>query len=263
MLDTYFKQFFWTFNLAALAMCGYLVARAGNVFVADALLGEPTAVASGGRAKVEVDTNKSTVPTSAFLDRNLFGAEREDIVPEPEVDAAPERTTAPGEVDLDNCDKSSLRANLVATVVSSDDTRSVAVFVDPSKNRPESYRVGDPLLDSAEILAVQWRRVLVSNNGSCEFFSIDDDAPKKRKGRGEVAMSPPPPKKGGAPKMQKDQRHRVRDPPRRDRQRARQLERGGDASAHRPELSQRQGERLQALLDPPGEPLLQDRHPKR
>jgi len=202
VLDTYFKQFFWTFNLAALAMCGYLVARAGNVFVADALLGEPTAVASGGRAKVEVDTNKSTVPTSAFLDRNLFGAEREDIVPEPEVDAAPERTTAPGEVDLDNCDKSSLRANLVATVVSSDDTRSVAVFVDPSKNRPESYRVGDPLLDSAEILAVQWRRVLVSNNGSCEFFSIDDDAPKKRKGRGEVAMSPPPPKKGGAPKME-------------------------------------------------------------
>ena len=202
MLDTYFKQYFWTFNLAALALCGYLVARSANVFVGDVLRGPPTAVAAGaGDGSDAVASRASTVPTSAFLDRNLFNAEREDLVPEPEVTDTAEKTTAPGEVDMANCEKSSLRANLVATVVTSAEGRSVAVFVDPSKNEPTSHRIGDQLLDSAEIIAIEWRRVLVSNNGSCEFFSIDQDAPATPRGKQQIATAPRK-SSGAAPKME-------------------------------------------------------------
>ena len=206
MLDTYFKEFFWTFHLAVLAAAGFLVANAVNIFVEEALRLPPTALAAAADVaspERESNDNASTVSTRALLERNIFDAEREDLAPEPEPDPSedPVKKLSPGDIDMDDCEKSSLRAKLVATVVTSSDDHSVAVFVDTSKNRPTAFHIGEKLLGQAEILAIEWRRVAVDNGGRCEFFSLDDDKKKKKGSSRPVASLAPPPKRG-APKMQ-------------------------------------------------------------
>ena len=198
MLDTYFKQFFWTFHLLVLAACGFLVARAANVFVA-AELGVPAAAIardSKGGGKKANDTNKSTVPTQAFLSRNIFGAEIEGR-PEEEDVAAEEAAdeSSDGPVNPDNCNtESAMRATLVGTTVSTDPEGSVASFQDDSKKDAVSYRIGEKLLDEAKIIAIEWRKVKVQRNGRCEYFSIAEEA-KKKKGTASVPPLPAPPKK--------------------------------------------------------------------
>ncbi len=214
MIDTYFKQYFWSFHLVVLALSGYLVARAANVFVREALRVPPNAVvgAAGASPDAEDTGRKSTVPTLAFLERNVFGAEREDLTPEPatpapDADAAAAAAALPvagAAIDTSRCEKSALRANLVATIASSDAEASVAVFVDPAKNEPETFRIGEKLLDQAEIIGVEWRRVLVNNAGRCEEFSIAEESEATPAATPTpVAVAPAKPdEKGDAPKME-------------------------------------------------------------
>ena len=176
MIDNYFKQYFWTFHLLALALAGFLVARAANIFVGAALRPTPSAIANAPVADdrpVDDGAGKNLISTSAVLDRNVFKAEREDL--KPVVEEAAVKDAAPAVADTAHCEKTALRINLVATVVSSDPQRSVAVFVDPAKNEPEGHNVGDQLLGEAKILGIEWRRVMVDHGGKCETFSIEDE----------------------------------------------------------------------------------------
>ncbi len=86
-----------------------------------------------------------------------------------------------------------MNAELLATVVSSDPDASMAMFADKAKQESEGYRIGDKLLDQAEVVSIEWRRVLVKRNGRCESFSLQEE-PQVR--RDAVASNVPPP---GAP----------------------------------------------------------------
>lgn len=212
MIDTYFKQYFWSFHLLVLALAGYLCAHAANVWIREALRLPPTAVGAAITEKgPEDNTKKSIVATSAFLERNVFGAEREDLTPEPEATEGPEGPAAPGpnaidasgKVDFSNCEKSTLRATLVATIYAEEDhDESLAVFVDPSKNDAETYRIKDKVLDQAEIIAVRWRNVYVNNGGKCESFTIEDDEATESTAKETVAIAPPVKNDGSPPKME-------------------------------------------------------------
>jgi general secretion pathway protein C len=188
VLDTYFKQYFWTFHLAVLFVAGVLSARAVNGVVAGALRPPPSKLLEGVAGKpLETAAQKALAPTQRFLERNLFGAEREDLTPPPVV----ADTTTPAKADnvsLDNCpDKSQLRFKLVGTVVSSvDPASSVAIFTDPSNGQTLALYPGERV-DTATIREVKWRRVKVENLGHCEFFSLEDDASPT------VASAAPPP----------------------------------------------------------------------
>lgn len=192
MIDTYFKQFFWTFHLIVLFGGAFLVARTVNAFVGSALETPAEKIAAGDdrprsfrpRPKKKDDG----IALTAFLDRNLFKAAREDLEPEPEVEdeAAKEET---GEFEPDDCQPSTVNAELVATVVSNSvPEASLALFTDRSKQEAEGYRIGDKLLDEAEVMAIEWRRVLVKHNGRCESFSLEEQ--KERSPR--VAARTPP-----------------------------------------------------------------------
>ena len=194
MIDTYFKEHFWTFHLAVLAIAGFLVGQVITTYAREALRG-PTPVAAAVQSKGKKsaqDKNKSIVPTRAFLDKNMFKAEREDLAPVVDT-SGPETTNASGsmglegDVNIDNCEKASLNVTLVATIVSSDETRSVAVFVNPAKKQPGAYRLTEKLLDKAEIIKIDWRRVLINNQGRCEMLSLEEPSKKKPKSSSPVA----------------------------------------------------------------------------
>jgi general secretion pathway protein C len=191
VLDNYFKHYFWTFHLVILGLAAMLMARTVNAFVAESLRVPPGALVAG-RADdrpVQAQEHAAAVPTSALFERNVFKAEREDLMP---VEPAPGEPGGPGGptpvADLDRCqDKSTMRVNLVATIVASDSEASIAVFVDPTKNEPLAYRIGEKVLDEAQLRSVEWKRVKVDHGGRCEYFTIESEAEAPKPATPEVA----------------------------------------------------------------------------
>lgn len=187
MIDTYFKQYFWTFHLLMLGAAAFLLARTVNTFVGEALATPAEALASapaGDGAHADRPKDQRSGSVQAFLDRNIFQAKREDLTVKPEAEEAkPE-----GEVDLSHCEKSTMQAGLVATMVAKHDEDSVAVFDDRGKKEPIVLRAGDKLLGEAEILLIDMRRVLVKHNGRCESFSLEEESEKA--GGGALAAAP-------------------------------------------------------------------------
>lgn len=204
MLDTYFKKYFWTFVLGIVFAAAFLCARTVNAFLGDSLAPDAKSLTRARSGQKRASKKKSAgdqIALSEFLQRNLFKAAREDLTPEPEKDPTAETAAAAnassGPVDLDNCQPSSLGANLLATFA---DERfpdeSMAIFQDTSPDKKTSgVRVGDKLLDQAEVVAIQWRNVFVNNGGRCESFSLEE-APKPA-ARRSVAAAPKPATKGG------------------------------------------------------------------
>src|SRR5262245_38707738 len=127
-------------------------------------------------------------PISEFLDRNIFHAAREDLTPAPA-----EQPQNDGVVDLNACDRSQMAAGLIATVVAKTPEESMAVFDDRGKKETISLRAGEKLLDEAELVSIEWRRVLVKHNGRCEEFSLEEEDPNKP----TMAANVPPPDNPG------------------------------------------------------------------
>ncbi|MBI4822513.1 MAG: hypothetical protein HY791_40005 [Deltaproteobacteria bacterium] len=173
-MDTYLKEYFWTFHLLVLGIAGFLVARSINVYVAGQLASPAATLAAAQKSAAGGETEatrKSTIPTNAFLERNVLGAEREDLTPPP-----PEAPESPEKADADNCtQKSSMRVNLVSTVVSTHRPSSVATFEDPQTQDSITLRVGEQLLSEATLIEVRWRKAKVDRGGHCEYFSIEDE----------------------------------------------------------------------------------------
>ena len=186
MLDAYFKNYFWTFHLAVIFAAAFLVARTVNAFVGKSLQETPEKIAAAaGRGTGPVRkaaSKRDGAPLNAFLTRNLFDAEREDLTPVPEASDEAKGGDDGGEIDPDNCSAATLGANLLATVVSTNPASSVAMFQDTSQNTTVEVRIGERLLDEAEVHAIEWRRVLVRKDGRCEEFTLEDKkkAVKKR-----------------------------------------------------------------------------------
>jgi general secretion pathway protein C len=191
VLDTYFKHYFWSYHLLILGLAGLLVARTVNAFVAEALR-SPASATTGGAAPLQGGQQdaKSAVPTNAFLSRNLFDAVREDIVAQQaQKDAAAKDKVVDFEADSPGCEKSGLKYTLVATVVSSDPLASIAVFVDPAKNEPVAYGLGEKIFDEAPLKAINWRRVTIEHANKCEYFSIEPDSDTQKPATPEVAAA--------------------------------------------------------------------------
>lgn len=191
MIDTYFKQYFWSFHLLALALAAFLIARTVNAFVSHALsppaeaIAKPATEASAGKAPPQAES----IPIAAFLDRNVFHAAREDLTQAAE-EAKENASQESGEFDADNCERSSMAAGLLGTMVAKDDADSIALFEDRGKKEPVLYRIGEKVLDEAELVAIEWRRVLIRHSGRCEFFTLEEEADA---GRTTAAVTGNPP----------------------------------------------------------------------
>jgi general secretion pathway protein C len=189
MLETYFKSYFWTFQLAVLFAGGLLMARTVNAFVARALDVPPETIieATQPRSGPEEDGPGSRIPTTAFLERNLFQAKREDLEAERRAAKKAEAEKAEAEAgadpesfDISNCTMAGVSAKLVATVVSTVPENSVAVFQTGSDEDAVALRIGDEFVDQGRVMKIEWRNVYLDRNNRCEIVSLDEDGPKRR-----------------------------------------------------------------------------------
>jgi general secretion pathway protein C len=197
VLDTYFKQYFWTFHLAVLFVAALLVAWTVNAFVGAALMPAPeklTTAAPPAARRPNGPAPEQAISLSAFLERNVFKAMREDLAAQEAAEAGAEEAAPADVFDPESCERSTISATLLGTLVASDPSRSLAVFQDPGAQRTVTYTVGERVLDQAEIHSIDWRTVRVNKGGRCEVFSLEE--PEQPAVATAAEAAPPPAAEG-------------------------------------------------------------------
>lgn len=199
MLDAYFKSYFGTFVFASLFSGAFLTAKTANVFVGRAL--EPPVSSlyaeTPAARKAKAEPSPTTTDTNAFLSKNLFGSEIEDLTPpKPDESETANGTNADtsvysGDCDPDKCQPSSVPANLLSTLWSGDPETSYAVFQNTGDQRFVRVTAKQSLFDEATVTAVYRNQVCVSHNGACEIFSLGEAAKPVQKRPSPIAKAPP------------------------------------------------------------------------
>lgn len=183
-MELFFRKYFWVVNLAFLLVASFFAAKTVNTFLGGALAPRPDT--SGGPAP---SAAASLAPDVAKASLSLEAISRVTGLPLPKPEEP--KTEAPPVVDLASQEpvKTSLRLRLLATTVAFNRPEwSMANVEDVGTHEAGVYMVGDKL-QTAEILEIEWKRVIINNNGRKEF--IDSEA-----GSGE-----PPPMHAAAPMM--------------------------------------------------------------
>jgi general secretion pathway protein C len=98
-----------------------------------------------------------------ILDRNLFKSTLKE-----------EAKPAPAEVP-EEIEESQLKARLVATIVSADETKSTATIEDLSTREKAIYHTNDPFMKAAKVVRIERERVVVLRNGKHEKLSLYDE----------------------------------------------------------------------------------------
>jgi general secretion pathway protein C len=176
-MELFFKKYFWTVNLAFLALVALIAAGTVNLFVESALAPLPSSQPSRTvRNAPVVSAPALNLPKLAALVGLPLPAPVavvEETTPQLDMDAAPV--------------KSSLRVRLLGTLLSSLPEWSIASVQDVVSQRNQTYMVGD-LIQGAKVLEIERSRVIILNNNRREF--INNEAGD---GAGAIAYAPPPP----------------------------------------------------------------------
>jgi len=172
-MDALFKKFGWIFTLMFLSLASYLLAGTVNNFVGQRFWTVP----QPGQVAPETDSAKAAKPKkdiSSIINRNVFntpisgdsedgaGANEPDII----------------EPDLTQIDMSrtNLRAELVATIVSSNPYQSIAVINDQAARETEVYSIGDMLMNEATIIGIQRLQVILErSDGRKEYLNLEKE----------------------------------------------------------------------------------------
>ncbi|MBK8012373.1 MAG: general secretion pathway protein GspC [Deltaproteobacteria bacterium] len=193
MLDTYFKRYFWTFHLLAIAVAALILAKTANAFVARWLAPSLAAIASTPGLTTNVRNrpaeSETSIPLAALLDRNVFRAAREDLSPVVEQPLDPVDAGATATFDPLSCEPASMPTALLGTIVGRSPETSVAIFQDQAAQATLVARIEDRILEQATIKLIAQREVHVDHNGRCEIFSLDEQKPAPPR----IASAPPPP----------------------------------------------------------------------
>jgi general secretion pathway protein C len=185
-------RYFWAINLVFVACFAYVGASLENVFVAELIRPAPKVVT--GNAAPAPKPVKHAELTPEDLAR-LMGAKLPEAPPPEEAaqDAkAPDMTSEPI--------RTSLHAQLLATVLANRPEWSIATIKDLNQNETKICMIGDVFM-GADVLDIQYLRVILLVDGHREF--LDLSAPPSTvavapKAEGEPA---PPPTGEGIKKL--------------------------------------------------------------
>jgi general secretion pathway protein C len=168
-MELLFRKYFWTVNLAFLALAGLLAARTVNTFVAAQLMPPVKVQSDAGTARRLPRVGLAAID----LERTaaVFGIELPKEEPD-EVAGASEPAFDPNAEPV----KSSLRASLIGTMVANKPEWSFATIRDDGAQEVGMFLTGDQFM-GAEILSVDRLRVILLNQGRKEYIAIGDTSP--------------------------------------------------------------------------------------
>jgi general secretion pathway protein C len=168
-------RYFWAINLAFVAGFAYVGADLENVFVAEMIRPAPK-VAPSGAVPVAPKSLKHADLTADDLAR-LMGAKLPEAPPPEEAQEArpPDMTSEPV--------RTSLHAQLLATVIANRPEWSIATIKDLNLSETKICMIGDVFM-GADVLAIEYLKVILLVDGHREY--LDLSAPST------VAVAPKP-----------------------------------------------------------------------
>jgi general secretion pathway protein C len=221
MLEVFLKKYGWVASLVLLGAAAWLLAKTVNTAVGAAIRPTPRVETGGGQSAAT-----STPFASLDVDKlyPLIGQKPPVVVAGSAAEAAPPPRTCS---DLQAAPvATSLRAQLIAGIVSDRPLRSVAVIIDKSNGQTRTYGIGDDVQES-KLLSVERIRddqdpsgrafrvvAIVCHDGRKEFIGFDSGggaaAPVAAANVGVMPVPPPGPEPA-APAMTPDGVRKVAD----------------------------------------------------
>ncbi len=162
-----FDRYFWAFNLVFILGASYLSARTLNLFVEQKLRPVPTGTA--GTRVVGRDAMVSP-PLSPEAIAKLMGIKLPEILASPD-GIEPAAAAAPDDLDSEPV-RTSLKAQLLATVIANRPQWSMCTLRDLTANESDIYMVGDTFM-GAKLLDIQDLKAIILNNGRREFIDLE------------------------------------------------------------------------------------------
>jgi type II secretion system protein C len=151
----------WLANTVLFTLCCFLVADTANAIIAALLSQSPAwAIESGPRGGLE---NRSWNDRQQITQRNLFHSSK--------LAARASTPTAPTDEELK---ETKLPLKLWGTIAANDPALSWASVEETGKGVIAAVRVGDKI-QTATIVGIERRRVVLLENGSRRSLSLDDD----------------------------------------------------------------------------------------
>jgi general secretion pathway protein C len=153
----------WIVNGALFVLCCFLTAGLLNGWLAEWLAG-PVAVAPPARP-LEAPPPRDWAARQVILERNLFQAST--LLPEEPVGPTPEELE-------EQLEATRLPLRLLGTVAASDPKEAWAAVEDTQQRRRLVVRTRDRLSDSATVVRIERRRIVLDNNGRREELVLDE-----------------------------------------------------------------------------------------
>ncbi|HWV38973.1 MAG TPA: type II secretion system protein GspC [Vulgatibacter sp.] len=192
-MELLFRKYFWSIDLAFLALSALLCASAVNAWVGAKLTPELDLQASAPPPRPPAAVGPARL--SAEKTAKVLGIELPKEVPvavpmEPVFDpnADPVRTT--------------LRVTLIGTMVANRPEWSLATIRDDNARETGAYFPGDTIL-GAEILEIERMRVIIRNQGRKEYIAMGEGGPPPAPVAPVATSAPPARDRGDSAEVQK------------------------------------------------------------
>jgi general secretion pathway protein C len=156
MLTASWRPALIALNLLLLAMIAFFAARIASTLVASRLAAPPQRPAAAAAPTI---ASAAVEPESAYAligERDVFNI----------VKGEGPATTAT------NVKRSDLSLKLWGTALAQDPSQSFAIIEDLGARRQMLFRVGDPILEVATLVRVEWDRVVLTRGGEEEVLEI-------------------------------------------------------------------------------------------
>jgi general secretion pathway protein C len=174
-MDAVLKKHFWVLDLIFIALSAWLFSGAITAVLGNKLRSLPT-LSKTRPAPLRNNTQRSSQKNMGIIvERNFFDSAK---APNPEeIQTEIDDTTAQELMAGDAGVETSLRASLVGTIVAEKDTRwSMAMITDRTVSETNGYRVGDKLMEEADVVAILTKRVILNHNGAREYLELQEEA---------------------------------------------------------------------------------------
>lgn len=184
-MEAVIKKHFWVVNLVFLGLGAWLLSGGVNGVIAHKLREIPSLSKAMPAKRAGAGGGKANSNYQVIVDRNYFLSAMslpvEAIANGPAIDEGSGKDLLAGDGV-----ESSLRAALVGTIVADPAEWSMAMITDQTASETGVFRVGDRLMDEADVVAILTQRVIIMHNGVKEYLELQEEAGKK------VATGPKP-----------------------------------------------------------------------
>jgi len=153
----------WAANTGLFVLCCYLAASIINEVAAEALI--PTASPQAVARQEPAAAGRSWQDRQAIVERDLFASSQT---------ATAEAQPAPGALE-EEYEETQLPLQLLGTAASSQASLSWAAVEDQKNREHRVVRVGDLLLEEAQVVAIERRRIVLERDGRREQLALDEE----------------------------------------------------------------------------------------